>query len=211
MRPITLALAVMLLVPLATNAETAYITDRLFVSIRDGQGPESTAIKSVASGTAVEVLQRVDGFVQVREPAGAEGWISERYLVATAPGSAAVDASGAALTQAQAELEAVRKQLASAKKSAADEARRAQALEQKLSTMEQAPTTSTSGDIAEAPVDTASDPVMDGAVTGQPSGFNFHWGWLVIAFAMLVAGFVSGVIWLREVNRKKMGGMYLRI
>ena len=45
MRLITLALAVVLLAPLATWAETAYITDRLFVSIRDGQGPESAAVK----------------------------------------------------------------------------------------------------------------------------------------------------------------------
>lgn len=209
MRPITLALAVLLLVPLAASAETAYITDRLFVSIRDGQGPESTAIKSVVSGTAVEVLQRVDGFVQVREPAGAEGWISERYLVATAPGRAAVDASAAALTQAQAELETLRKQLATAKKTAADDARRAQALEQKLNALEQAPDAGT-GDTAEAPVESTSSPEVGGAVT-MSSGFSFHWGWLLIAFAMLVAGFVSGVIWLREVNRKKMGGMYLRI
>jgi len=211
MRLITLALAVVLLAPLATWAETAYITDRLFVSIRDGQGPESAAVKSVVSGTEVEVLQRVDGFAQVREPAGAEGWISERYLVATAPARATLDASSASLRQAQAELEAVRKQLVTAQKTAGDESRRAQLLEQKLKAVEQSATAGTGDEIAEAPVETVSIAENGAADAAQTSGFSFHWLWLLIAFAMLATGFVSGVIWLREVNRKKMGGMYLRI
>lgn len=35
--------------------------------------------------------------------------------------------------------------------------------------------------------------------------------WIGISFAMLVIGFVAGVLWLRGVNRRKLGGMYLRI
>jgi hypothetical protein len=40
---------------------------------------------------------------------------------------------------------------------------------------------------------------------------SLHFLWLGISFAMLIIGFAAGVIWLREVNRKKLGGMYLRI
>ncbi len=36
-------------------------------------------------------------------------------------------------------------------------------------------------------------------------------GWLVLSFAMLLIGFGVGVWWLRERNRKKLGGMYLRV
>lgn len=39
----------------------------------------------------------------------------------------------------------------------------------------------------------------------------FAYGWLALSFAMLILGFVAGVVWLRERNRKKLGGMYLRI
>jgi len=35
--------------------------------------------------------------------------------------------------------------------------------------------------------------------------------WLGISFAMLVIGFAVGVVWLRERNRRRLGGMYLRI
>ena len=41
------------------------------------------------------------------------------------------------------------------------------------------------------------------------SGFSFVW--LGVAFAMLVAGFVAGVVWVKESIRRRMGGMYLRI
>ena len=40
---------------------------------------------------------------------------------------------------------------------------------------------------------------------------GFSYGWLALSFAMLILGFVSGIVWLRERNRKKLGGMYLRI
>ncbi|MEE8511794.1 MAG: hypothetical protein V3S36_04065, partial [Acidiferrobacterales bacterium] len=35
--------------------------------------------------------------------------------------------------------------------------------------------------------------------------------WLGISFAMLIMGFVVGAVWLRERNRRRLGGMYLRI
>ena len=196
MRLITFTLALLLLVPLAIRAETAYVTDRLYVSIRDGQDPQSAVVKSIVSGSEVEVLQRQDGFAQVREPAGAEGWIAERYLVATAPAGATLNASNAELKQAQAELASVRKQLAEAQKTAGNESRRARALEQKLKGMEQVVSSIDASGDSENPVEpvTSSGDGEDGVST--QAGFAFHWLWILIAFAMLVAGFVSGAIWL---------------
>lgn len=40
---------------------------------------------------------------------------------------------------------------------------------------------------------------------------GFSWLWLLFSFAMLVVGFWAGMAWLREHNRKKLGGMHLRI
>lgn len=40
---------------------------------------------------------------------------------------------------------------------------------------------------------------------------NFSWLWLLFSFAMLITGFFAGVAWLRERNRKKLGGMHLRV
>ncbi len=35
--------------------------------------------------------------------------------------------------------------------------------------------------------------------------------WVAVSFAMLLIGFGVGVFWLRERNRKRLGGMYLRV
>lgn len=199
-------LALLVLLPGLVQAETAYVTDRLFVSIREAQAPESPAVKSVVTGTEVEVLQRVDGFAQVRDADGAEGWIAERYLVATAPLRKQLDNANAELKQARSELVALRQQLATAQNSAKDAAKRASALEQQLQKQDEAPVPE-AGSMPAA--DTAEPDTISTDDTGD--GFRFSWPWLLIAFAMLVAGFVSGAFWLREVNRKKMGGMYLRI
>jgi hypothetical protein len=40
---------------------------------------------------------------------------------------------------------------------------------------------------------------------------GFSWLWLLVSFAMLIIGFWAGVAWLRERNRKKLGGMHLRV
>lgn len=40
---------------------------------------------------------------------------------------------------------------------------------------------------------------------------GISYGCVALSFAMLVLGFVAGAVWLRERNRKKLGGMYLRI
>ncbi len=201
----------MALLPSLVQAETAYITDRLFVSIRDGQGKEFPAVKSVATGTELEVVQRLGGFALVREPGGAEGWIAERYLVDVAPGKAKLDITLNKLKLANVELTTLKQKLAASRKTAREEKARARALVKKLQNMGDSPedNTESSDNIAR----TGAPALTEGPsrVAPMPSGFYFSWLWLLIAFAMLIIGFIAGVIWLRELNRKKMGGMYLRI
>jgi SH3 domain protein len=43
------------------------------------------------------------------------------------------------------------------------------------------------------------------------SRIPFLWLGLGIAFAMLVLGFVGGVLWVKESIRRRMGGLYLRV
>lgn len=199
-------LVLLFFLPGLVLAETAYVTDRLFVSIREAQVPESPALKSVATGTEVEVLQRADGFAQVRIADGTEGWIAERYLVASAPPRAMLDTANAELKQARSELATTRQQLAAAQNSAKQAAQKVSALEQQLQAQGDMPASGTGDETApEEVVPSTMSPDVPG------DGFRFSWLWLLIAFAMLITGFVSGALWLREVNRKKMGGMYLRI
>lgn len=198
--------------PAIAMAETAYITDKLYVGLREGQGNEYPVAKSIVSGTAVEVLQRGNGFTLVREPGGVEGWVADRYLVDTAPAKASPDVSSAQLANIQADLDKARKQLALSQQSASEQAKRARNLEQKLKSLEQEKAAETEAAEATAATEAMPEPEIPVQSDGvAAAGFHFHWLWFLIAFAMLVTGFVSGIFWLREVNRKKMGGMYLRI
>ena len=207
MRFAAVLLVLATVIPTIAMAETAYITDKLYVSIREGQGNEHPAVKSIVAGTEVEVLQRLSGFTLVREPGGAEGWVADRYLVDTAPAKALLESSDIQIAKVQADLASVKKQLTISRKTARVEARRAKALEQKLQSLEQASAPGalvTTEQVSAPETRVLSDEVVE-------AGFRFHWLWFLIAFAMLITGFISGAIWLREVNRKKMGGMYLRI
>ncbi len=207
MRFAAVLLVLATVIPTIAMAETAYITDKLYVSIREGQGNEHPAVKSIVAGTEVEVLQRLSGFTLVREPGGAEGWVADRYLVDTAPAKALLESSDIQIAKVQADLASVKKQLTISRKTARVEARRAKALEQKLQSLEQASAPGalvTTEQVSAPETRVSSDEVVE-------AGFRFHWLWFLIAFAMLITGFISGAIWLREVNRKKMGGMYLRI
>lgn len=193
------------------QAETVYVTDRLFVSIREGQGNEFPVVKSVATGTELEALQRLGGFVLVREAGGAEGWIAERYLLDVAPGKTELNATIKKLEIANNEVTILNKRLADSRKKTEQEKVRADALIKKLDTMD------ATSDSNESPEDLSGQGAGAGTALnsprneGPPSSFFFSWLWFSIAFAMLITGFVSGVIWLRELNRKKMGGMYLRV
>lgn len=196
----------MALLPSVVQAETAFITDKLFVSIREGQGNEFPAVKSIATGTELEVLQRLGGFALVREPGGAEGWIAERYLVDIAPGKTQLDVTRNELQLANSELSKLKKQLGDSSKKTQQANDRASALEKKLKEMG-----TSSENSAEPPEEVAETTDETGRHEPASTSFYFNWLWLLIAFAMLVTGFIAGVVWLRELNRKKMGGMYLRI
>lgn len=187
--------AVLLVMAFQVRAETMYVTDRLSVPLRAAFAEGSPVVKSIDSGSALEVLERQDKYARVRDNQGAEGWVEARYL-ANAP------AARAQLERAQAEIGRLTKELAEAQArikqldaSLAQESARGVEL---AKTAEQAN--------AQA---TQASAIRSAAVTDDAT--DFSWGWIVLAFAMLWIGFGAGVVWIRERHRKKLGGMYLRI
>jgi len=80
--------AFLLFLPLAVFAQTVYIDDKVKIGLHQDNGIDSPIIKLLPAGTALEVVKRDTPFTQVKEPAGASGWIDNRYLVDAAPGRA---------------------------------------------------------------------------------------------------------------------------
>ena len=190
--------------PMASSAETLYVSDRLVIGLRSDITDSATIVKSVETGTALEVLERHGTRARVRGADGVEGWVEERYLSAQPPIRARVaelegeikrlraaaarvpakDDAAAKLAQLETALAATHAELTQAK-SDAGQARQALAAAQR--------------DAAARPPAAAPEPGLSPAL------------WLLIGFAMLGVGFIAGMIWVRESIRRRMGGMYLRI
>lgn len=179
----TIALLGVTLFAQAAHAETLYVTDKLWVNLRATAEKDAPATKPVASGTALEVLERSDTHMRVREPEGGEGWIEARLLAAELPARAQLVAAQMQLREAKIALTRVADELAQLKAAPP------------RATPEPPP-----------PIPAAAPPPPEPEDPPIPLYL-----WLFISFAMLGVGFFAGMWWLRETYRKRLGGMYLRI
>ncbi len=98
-------LAGLLLAPLAAVADTVYVIDKLQIGMRAERDNVSAVVKPLETGATLDVLQRDERFVRVRDKVGTEGWIEARYVSPELP-------ARAQLAKLQEELNKVRAQLA---------------------------------------------------------------------------------------------------
>jgi SH3 domain protein len=79
-----LALGLMILLP-ATQAaaQSVWVSDQFEIMLRTGPSTNNAIERVLASGTALEVLERDDetGYTRVRTAAGTDGWVLTRYLM----------------------------------------------------------------------------------------------------------------------------------
>ena len=81
MKRLAIFLFVLALPLLVQAAETRYVTDHLIITLRSGQGKQYQVLKTLPSGTPLEILETTeDGYSRVRTPDGIEGWVLSRYL-----------------------------------------------------------------------------------------------------------------------------------
>ncbi len=69
----------------AAQAETVYVAERMRIGLRAEVVETSAVVKTVETGTPLEVIERFDKLVRVRDPQGTEGWIEARYLTPDPP------------------------------------------------------------------------------------------------------------------------------
>ncbi len=71
-----------LLLPILVQAQsTQYVSDHLVITLRSGQGSQYQILKTLPSGTRLEVLETSEsGYTKVRNSEGVEGWVLTRYL-----------------------------------------------------------------------------------------------------------------------------------
>lgn len=87
-----LILLFILLIPLSVSvgpahADKRYVSDMLIITLREGQGSEYKAIRTLKTGTPVEVLEESGRYLRVRTEEGEEGWVAKQYISSELPKS----------------------------------------------------------------------------------------------------------------------------
>jgi len=174
----------LVLLPLPGIAEMLYVTDKIHIAMRAAPGKEAALLKMLASGTALEVLVKEGNQMQVRDPEKIEGWVDAGYLIPQLSTRVQMEKMQAQLQQAQVAL-----------------------------TQETAKTKELTDKLAQLPGNPPSEsmPMPKAPETAPPAENYLNVGWLIFSFAMLIVGFFAGIQWIRQVYRRRMGGMYLRI
>lgn len=65
-----------------THAAKKYVSDQLIITLRSGQGSQHKVIKTITTGTAMEILEEYPdtGYALARLNDGIEGWVRTQYL-----------------------------------------------------------------------------------------------------------------------------------
>lgn len=213
-RALGILILLALCLPRMASAETAYVTDKIQAGIRTQPTKEGPPLKIVSTGTVLEVLERMAGFARVRDAEGTEGWMDASVLSADPPArlqleglKSQVNTLKAQMDKAQAKLDQETAKSVELGKKLAEKTAQAE----KLAGQIPAPTPIPQQAITPTP---ESAPAVSSSSNDAQAAPEYAWfslGWCAFSFAMLVVGFFAGVTWLREVNRKKLGGMHLRI
>ena len=107
-----LLIGLLVLLPFAAAAETAYVTDNLRLGLHAAEDTSDRAFRFLESGQAMEVLVRDRNYANVRLPDGAEGWVKSAYLVDEKPAKLIVAETMAERDALSAELESTRQAFA---------------------------------------------------------------------------------------------------
>ena len=186
---------VLLLLPFAALADTAYVTDNLRLGLHAAEDTSDRAFRYLESGQEMEVLIRDRNYANVRLPDGAEGWVKSAYLVDEKPARLIVAETIAERDQLAAEL---------------DETKQAFAEPAAMIDRLRSETSELTGRLenAQAQIDalTEENAAIQGLKEEYRGSVPLKWVGGVIAVC-LVVGLLAGLWWADHRSRKRHGGI----
>ncbi len=66
-------------------ADTRYVSDKLIISVRDGQNQDDNVLGYIRTGTAVDVLEEKGRYLRIKTEDGLEGWVQTQYIISEKP------------------------------------------------------------------------------------------------------------------------------
>lgn len=103
-------------------AETMYVTDRLYLSLRRTPNTEEPALVLLPSDTKVDVLTKKGDWAQVKLEDGKTGWVLKRFLVKERPKSQIIEELKREIESKNALLEKLQKESVSREQAISDQA-----------------------------------------------------------------------------------------
>lgn len=181
--------------PLAAAAETAYVTDTLQLGLHRAADTSDRAFRTLESGQALEVLARDRYYAQVRLPDGSVGYVKAAYLVMDKPAKLVVAETRAEQARLEQEIATLREQFAGP-------AETISALESKVAE-QKAVIDENLARVAE---------LLERNETYEKRAEQYQYtlpmNWVGAALIVcLFAGFMGGWWWLDYRSRKRHGGM----
>ena len=79
-----------MIVPLA-QADTRYVGDQLVITLRLGKSTKHKILKTLETGTPVEVLEEDSSYLKVRTSDGTEGYVLRQYMSSKPPKAHRID------------------------------------------------------------------------------------------------------------------------
>ena len=190
-----LLIGVLLLLPFAAAAETAYVTDNLRLGLHAAEDTNDRAFRFLESGQAMEVLVRDRNYANVRLPDGVEGWVKAAYLVDEKPAKLIV-------AETIAERDALIAELEQTKQSFAAPAATIEQLRGETADLT-ARLDASQSQVSELQDEIAS---IEGLKAQYRGAVPLKWvgGAIVVCF---VLGFLAALWWSDRQSRKRHGGI----
>ena len=186
---------VLLLLPCAALAETAYVTDTLRLGLHEAGDTSDRPFQQLQSGQELDVLSRTQFYAHVELPDGTRGYVKAAFLVDDKPAKLIVAETQAEVDRLNAELEELRQAFAAP--ATTIESLRAQVsnLETNLASTEAA-----AADLEEENADLRAATARDQTLVPLT--------WVAgVAVVCLMAGLLAALWWNDHRSRKRHGGI----
>ncbi len=181
--------------PLSALAETAYVTDNLRLNVYATADFSGSAIRTLQSGDAFEVLSRGQLAANVELEDGMTGYVRAAYIVYDPPARLIV-------SQTQAANDELNRQLEELRESFAEPAAAIESLEQQTADL--------TSQLSDANERASTLEEQNSRLERRAENYQYSLPYTWVAGAILVcliAGFRFGLWWVDRQNRKRHGGI----
>lgn len=107
----TLFVIGLLLISNGVAAETRYVIDQIVITLRSGQSNQHQILRTLPSGTRMEILESGEKYSKARLQDGTEGWVLNQYITKTPIAKHRLAAAQKKLAAAESENARLKKEL----------------------------------------------------------------------------------------------------